>query len=106
MKLSVLLHDGFQELAKMRGAEGGSANSSSTVESQNASADSVSAHSTTQMARRTSLPVVGVKVHGENGKSVDAYALLDTGSDRTFCSPAVLHELGLEGKETSLPYAR
>ena len=36
------------------------------------------------MTHRTSLPVVGVKVYGENSRSVDAFALLDTGSDEHF----------------------
>ena len=52
-------------------------------------------------AGRTALPVVGVKVTSSNGESTDVYALLDSGSDRTFCSPDLLESLNTEGKPTT-----
>ena len=55
---------------------------------------------TTTYFGKTALPVVGITVTATNGRSTQVYALLDTGSDRTFCSPRLLDDLGIKGKPT------
>ena len=57
-------------------------------------------------SRRIALPIVSVvvKCPGMNS-SVRASALLDPGSDRSFCLSALLRELGVNGTSTSLSLA-
>ena len=47
---------------------------------------------------KTALPVVAVTVTATNGRSKEVFALLDTGSDRSFCSKYLLQELQTQGK--------
>ena len=51
----------------------------------------------------TGLAVVPVKVKAKGGhKTVETYALLDTGSNTTFCTEQLMQQLGLEGKNSTL----
>ena len=49
------------------------------------------------------LPIVTVNVRGKGQTDfIQTHALLDPGSNRTFCSRSLLEQMGLEGKETVL----
>ncbi len=52
---------------------------------------------------KIALPIVAVKVKSKSGhKSVETFALLDSGSSHTFCSQSLINELGLSGRKETL----
>ena len=52
---------------------------------------------------KIALPIVSVKVRAKGQrKYVHTYALLDSGSTKTFCSRTLVDKLGLEGTKTTL----
>ena len=52
---------------------------------------------------RVGLPIVPVKIRGVGGdKCIVVHALLDPGSNRSFCSQALMLQLGLEGRSTQV----
>ena len=51
--------------------------------------------------QRVSLNILPVKVKGPNGKSVDTYAFIDPGSDKTFADERLISRLGIQGKKVS-----
>ena len=102
---SSLLHDGFEELQRMKATPNNVGTQPPAVNNNAAVSDVISANASSTVRRperRTALPIVGIKIAGANGSSVDTYALLDTGSDRTFCLPSLLTDLQLKGKDTTL----
>ena len=51
----------------------------------------------------TALAIVPVRVKAAEGsKTVETYAFLDSGSNTSFCTEALLHQLNLQGRQTSL----
>ena len=58
---------------------------------------------TTTEGPATALPILPVKVSAEgNPLCIETYALLDTGSNSTFCSNMLLDRLGVTGKHLKL----
>ena len=58
---------------------------------------------TTEGPPATALPIVPVKVRAQGSLfCIKTYALLDTGSNSTFCSNMLLDRLGVEGKHLRL----
>ena len=54
-------------------------------------------------ATKIALPIVAVRVRGKDQDSyINTLALLDPGSNRTFCSQTLVEQLGVEGTKTSL----
>ena len=108
LKHSRFLHAGFKEARDARlqqqddthqSTETGSHRDANGNKSNVVSAH-VSAPGKARSGGKTALPVVGVKVSASNGRSTNVYALLDSGSDRTFCSPELLKDLQIQGKPT------
>ena len=102
---SRFLHAGFSEAQNPTQEENKHATSADT-KGTTSNQGSVSAHASVSMAgaqdnTKTALPVVGVKVSSLEGESTDVYALLDSGSDRTFCSPTLLENLKTTGRPTT-----
>ena len=55
------------------------------------------------MGPATALPIVPVKVRAQGSPfCIETYALLDTGSNSTFCSNMLLDRLGVKGKHLKL----
>ena len=55
------------------------------------------------MGPATALPIVPVKVRAQGSPfCIETYALLDTGSNSTFCSNMLLNRLGVKGKHLKL----
>jgi len=50
---------------------------------------------------RVCLPIVPVRVCGNNGKIIETYALLDNGSDTSLCEESLVEVLGITGKKHS-----
>ena len=105
-KHSRFLHAGFQEAQATRDQNDDddtqSTGADATQRANENGSSSVSAHTlaamnTTTYFGKTALPVVRITVTATNGRSTQVYALLDTGSDRTFCSPRLLDDLGIKG---------
>ena len=58
---------------------------------------------TTMEGPATALPILPVKVSAQrNPFCIETYALLDTGSNSTFCSNMLLDRLGVKGKHLKL----
>ena len=58
---------------------------------------------TTTVGPATALPIVPVKVRAQGSPfCIETYALLDTGSNSTFCSNMLLDRLGVKGKHLKL----
>ena len=51
--------------------------------------------------QRVSLIKVPVKVVGSNGRSIETYAFIDPGSDKTFVDEKLINVLGIKGKQVS-----
>jgi len=52
---------------------------------------------------QVALPIVSVRVKGENqDRYIETYALLDPGSNKSFCSRRLIEELGVDGRSARL----
>ena len=100
-KHSYLLHD-----ALTKGVDGHQENEPVTnnTQEQNKSADSYAIGPANKEAKfqKIALPIVPVFVRGSGEKVVETFALLDTGSNMTFCSRALIDQLDIKGKAQSL----
>ena len=58
-----------------------------------------SGHVVESAVQKVALPIIAVKVKASGSDScVDTYALLDTGSSRSFCTEGLFNALGIEGR--------
>ena len=51
--------------------------------------------------QRVSLNIVPVQVVGSNRRSIETYAFIDPGSDKTFVDEKLINVLGIKGKQVS-----
>ncbi len=104
MKHSRLLHQGFKDM-KTKKEQATTATKDEAVKVSDVPtvvADSCACGSSFRVA----LPIVSVLVKGLNGKkTIKTCALLDSGSNKSFCAPSLLEELQIEGKQTNLKLA-
>ena len=102
MKHSKLLHQSFGRSGKENPGEQ-QANPNPGTSSQQIESHTHACSSLKQGEIKLALPIVPVKVRAK-GQTVYHYthALLDSGSTKTFCSEALIEQLGVKGQQANL----
>ena len=98
-KHSKLLHDALSTSAKEKAAISMQVDKDERVDANSCACGSPESEATKKIA----LPIVAVrvKVHGQKD-SVLTHALLDPGSNKTFCSQKLIDDLGIKGESIHL----
>ena len=97
-KHNKLLHDGF-----VKGLTSGVSSRGFDLANSGEPVKSMACGLSDVKHDKVSLPIVSVRVRGfGQGQYIYTHALLDTGSDQTFCSKELLSDLGVKGAERIL----